>query len=44
MSLPNVNPMTEMVDMLATTRAYEANATAFQAAKSMGIKLLELLR
>ena len=43
-SLPNVNPMTEMVDMLATTRAYEANATAFQAAKSMGIKLLELLR
>jgi flagellar basal-body rod protein FlgC len=43
-SLPNVNPMTEMVDMLATTRAYEANATAFQAAKSMGVKLLELLR
>jgi flagellar basal-body rod protein FlgC len=43
-SLPNVNPLTEMVDMLATTRAYEANATAFQAAKSMGAKLLELLR
>lgn len=43
-SLPNVNPIVEMVDMLATTRAYEANATAFQAAKSMGLKLLELLR
>lgn len=43
-SFPNVNPLTEMVDMLATTRAYEANATAFQATKSMGAKLLELLR
>jgi flagellar basal-body rod protein FlgC len=43
-ALPNVNPITEMVDMLLTTRAYEANAAAFQAAKSMGAKLLELLR
>lgn len=43
-SLPNVNPLTEMVDMMATMRAYEANATAFQAAKSMGAKLLDLLR
>jgi flagellar basal-body rod protein FlgC len=43
-TLPNVNPLVEMVDMIATTRAYEANATAFQAAKSMGAKLLELLR
>jgi flagellar basal-body rod protein FlgC len=43
-SFPNVNPLTEMVDMLATTRAYEANATAFQATKQMGSKLLEILR
>jgi flagellar basal-body rod protein FlgC len=43
-TLPNVNPLSEMVDMLATTRAYEANAAAFQATKSMGAKLLELLR
>ena len=43
-SYPNVNPLSEMVDMLATTRAYEANASAFQATKSMGTKLLELLR
>ena len=42
--LPNVNPLVEMVDMLMTTRAYEANATAFQATKAMGAKLLELLR
>jgi flagellar basal-body rod protein FlgC len=43
-NFPNVNPLTEMVDMLSTTRAYEANVTAFQAAKAMGAKLLELLR
>jgi flagellar basal-body rod protein FlgC len=43
-SFPNVSPMVEMVDMLATTRAYEANATAFQATKTMAAKLLELLR
>jgi flagellar basal body rod protein FlgC len=30
--------------MMSSTRAYEANATAFQATKSMGAKLLELLR
>src|SRR5437867_7525419 len=29
-SYPNVVSLTEMVDMLATTRAYEANASAFQ--------------
>lgn len=42
--LPNVNPLVEMLDMLSATRAYEANATAFQATKSMAAKLLELLR
>jgi flagellar basal-body rod protein FlgC len=43
-TMPNVNPLTEMVDMLSTTRAYEANITAFQATKSMASKLLEILR
>jgi flagellar basal body rod protein FlgC len=33
-----------MIDMMLTTRAYEANATAFQASKSLAVKLLELLR
>jgi flagellar basal-body rod protein FlgC len=42
--LPNVNPLVEMLDMLAATRAYEANATAFQATKGIATKLLELLR
>jgi flagellar basal-body rod protein FlgC len=43
-NMPNINPLREMLDMMSSTRAYEANATAFQATKSMGAKLLELLR
>jgi flagellar basal-body rod protein FlgC len=43
-NMPNVNPLKEMVDMMLTTRAYEANAVAFQATKSLGTKILELLR
>jgi flagellar basal body rod protein FlgC len=33
-----------MLDMMTSTRAYEANATAFQATKAMSTKLLELIR
>lgn len=43
-ALPNVNVIEEMVDMISATRAYEANVTAAQAAKSMAMKTLELLR
>jgi flagellar basal-body rod protein FlgC len=43
-TMPNVNPIVEMLDVLIATRAYEANAAAFQATKAMGAKLLELLR
>jgi flagellar basal-body rod protein FlgC len=42
--LPNINPVLEMVDLLAATRAYEANVTAVQAAKSMSNKALEIGR
>ncbi len=42
--LPNVNPVTEMVDLISASRAYEANVTALQTAKSMFTKTLELLR
>lgn len=31
----NVNPITEMVDMLGASRAYEANIAAFNSAKGM---------
>ena len=43
-TMPNINPLREMLDMMSSTRAYEANATAFQATKSMGAKLLEIIR
>jgi flagellar basal-body rod protein FlgC len=43
-NMPNINPLREMIDMMSSTRAYEANATAFQATKTMSAKLLELLR
>ncbi len=39
---PNIQVMTEMVNMIAATRAYEANATALNEAKSMAVKALEL--
>ena len=39
---PNVNPVTEMVDMMTATRAYEANVTAMNAAKSMALKALDM--
>ncbi len=41
---PNVDVTTEMVDMMAATRAYEANVTAIEAAKTMAQKALDLLR
>lgn len=42
--LPNVNVVTEMVDLISATRAYEANVTALNAAKQMFIKALEIGR
>lgn len=41
-ALPNVNVVEEMADMISATRAYEANVTAVQAAKSMALKTLEI--
>lgn len=32
---PNVNVVTEMTNLIDATRAYEANATAFEASKSL---------
>lgn len=40
--MPNVNIVTEMVDMIGATRAYEANVTVLNAAKSMALKALEI--
>jgi flagellar basal-body rod protein FlgC len=43
-SLPNVNPVTEMVDLIGASRSYEANVTAMQTAKTLFSKTLELLK
>jgi len=40
--MPNINIVTEMVDMITATRAYEANVTVLNAAKSMALKALEI--
>ena len=42
--MPNVDPVKETLDMMAATRAYDANLTAFNAAKGMAMKALELGR
>ena len=42
--MPNVNPVSEMVDLISSSRAYEADVTAMQAAKSMFSKTLDILR
>lgn len=39
---PNVNPVTEMTDLIDASRAYEANITAFNATKAMALKALEI--
>ena len=40
--MPNVNVVAEMVDMITATRAYEANATSINTAKTMMTKALEI--
>ncbi len=39
---PNVNVVTEMTNLIDATRAYEANATAFEASKSMAQTALSI--
>ncbi|RUL55811.1 MULTISPECIES: flagellar basal body rod protein FlgC [Lysinibacillus] len=40
--MPNVDLLTEMVDLVSATRSYEANVTVFNASKSMLTKALEI--
>ncbi|WP_197276360.1 flagellar basal body rod protein FlgC [Bacillus sp. JCM 19034] len=42
--LPNVDPLREMVDLMTTTRSYEANVTAINGTKNMLLKALEIGR
>lgn len=40
--MPNVDPLQEMVDLMSSTRSYEANVTAVNASKNMLMKALEI--
>ncbi len=42
--MPNVSPVTEMVDLISESRSYEADVTAMQTAKPMYSKTLDLLK
>ena len=42
--MPNVNSVTEMVDMIDESRSYEANVTAMNTSKAMYQKTLDLLK
>ncbi|HHT63648.1 MAG: flagellar basal body rod protein FlgC [Bacillota bacterium] len=39
---PNVNIVTEIIDMISASRSYEANVTALNASKAMAAKALEI--
>jgi flagellar basal-body rod protein FlgC len=41
---PDINPLTEMVDLMGATRAYGMNASAVQAEKNMLSSSLEILK
>lgn len=41
-AFPNINPVSEMVNLLESTRAYEANVRAVNAAKTMAIRALNI--
>ena len=43
-SMPNVSPITEMVDLIGASRSYEANVTAMNATKQMITRTLDILR
>jgi len=40
--MPNVDPLKEMVDLMSSTRSYEANVTVFNSNKAMLMKALEI--
>ena len=42
--MPNINVVSEMVNMISASRSYEANVTAMNAMKSMAVKALEIGR
>jgi len=43
-ALPNIDQMTEIVNMVTTQRSFEANITALNASKAMAIRAIDLGR
>ena len=43
-SYPDINPLTEMVDLMGATRAYGLNSSAVQAEKAMITSALEIAK
>ena len=43
-SLPNINPVIEMADLIEATRAYQANVAAYQSTKTMAQSSIDLLK
>jgi Flagellar basal body rod FlgEFG protein C-terminal len=43
-SYPDINPLTEMVDLMGATRAYGLNSSAVQAEKGMVSASIEILK
>jgi flagellar basal-body rod protein FlgC len=43
-TLPNVNTVTEMTDLITESRSYEANVKAMDTAKQLYLKTLDVLR
>ena len=43
-AMPNIDQMTEMVNMVTTQRSFEANVTALNASKAMAIRAIDLGR
>jgi len=41
-AFPNINVAEEMVNMIAASRSYEANVSAFKATREMALKALEI--
>ena len=42
--MPNVNPVTEMTDLISESNSYQSDVTAMATAKTMYAKTLELLK
>jgi flagellar basal-body rod protein FlgC len=43
-TFPNVNPISEIVNLLSASRAFEANATAVETLKTMAARGLDITR